>query len=111
MNTIEELLGMDLARLEAMTDAEILAYLEPALKVQPPIKIAPEVKTGKGVKVSLGSGSGSTTQTRGAIAAGLIKRGPATGDSNVLAILAQVAKESGQAFDADKVLARISKKS
>ena len=37
-STIESLLGMDLATLEAMSETDIEKYLEESLTVQPPIK-------------------------------------------------------------------------
>lgn len=39
MNTIEELINMDLDRLSSMSDAEIQTYLADAIKICPPIPL------------------------------------------------------------------------
>ena len=44
ISTIESLIGMSLAELEAMSDTQIQDYLAEALKVQPPIKAGKVIK-------------------------------------------------------------------
>ena len=109
-STIESLLEMDLAQLEAMSAQEILAYLKPCLEVQPPIDNKACASAQPGTKIKLGGGAKSQGLSRGQIADKLINRGPKVGESNVLALLANIAKESGQDFDADSVLKHIKKK-
>ena len=103
--TIEELLEMDLDKLEAMSAEEILAYLKPCLEVQPPISKESVAASHPGSKVKLGSKGLS----RGQIADKLVNRGPKIGDSNILAMLANIAKETGQEFNPDAVLKHMKK--
>ena len=105
--TIEELLEMDLDKLEAMSAEEILAYLKPCLEVQPPISKESVAASHPGSKVKLGGTSKGLS--RGQIADKLVNRGPKIGDSNILAMLANIAKETGQEFNPDAVLKHMKK--
>lgn len=105
--TIEELLEMDLARIEAMSPEDILAYLKPCLEVQPPVNKETFSAAQPGSKVKLGSTPKGLS--RGQIAQKLVNRGPKIGESNILALLANVAKETGQDFDPDAVLKHMKK--
>lgn len=76
--TIESLLEMDLATLEAMSNTEIEDYLKDALKVSPPIKAAKVV---------------SDSPTQRSIAVGALKKSLSTSEQ-----LAKMAKEMGMTF-------------
>ena len=106
--TIEELLEMDLDKLEAMSAEEILAYLKPCLEVQPPISKESVAASHPGSKIKLGGGTPKGL-SRGQIADKLVNRGPKIGDSNILAMLANIAKETGQEFNPDTVLKHMKK--
>lgn len=99
---------MDLDRLAAMSEQEILDYLKEALAIQPPI--SPDVREASETKsrVKLGSGTAGKSMSRGQVASTLINRG-ASSQAQVLAVLANVAKAQGKEFNPDDYLKHIKK--
>lgn len=108
MNTIEELLEMNLEKLSAMTDAEILAYLQPYLTIQPPMLRASGSggNQDKGTRVKLGSGTGSVKE----LGQKLINRGPSQIDNAFVDLMKNLAAASGQALDVEALAAATTKK-
>jgi hypothetical protein len=107
MNTIEELLEMNLERLAAMTETEILAYLQPFLTIQPPMQrtTGAGAQSSGGTKVKLSSGKSVKE-----LGQKLINRGPSQIDNAFLELIQSVASAGGQNIDTATILAATQKK-